>query len=163
MPDESKSMRSVHAVLISLLLCLSACSSLPNRDPLKINVVGIEPLQGQGMEVRFAVKIRVQNPNDTTITYNGVALDLDINGQPFASGVSDESGSIGRFSDTVVSVPVSVSAFSVIRQTYGISQMKTLNNMPYVLRGKLSGGVFNTTRFVDSGTLNLPRSTSGKR
>ncbi|MDR6609400.1 LEA type 2 family protein [Pseudomonas synxantha] len=156
-------MRSVHAVLISLLLCLGACSSLPYMDPVKINVVGIEPLQGEGMEVRFAVKIRVQNPNDTTITYNGIALDLDINGQPFASGVSDEGGSIGRFSDTVVSVPVSVSAFSVIRQTYGISQMKRLNNMPYILHGKLSGGVFNTMRFVDSGTLNLPGSTTGKR
>ncbi|WPN44862.1 MULTISPECIES: LEA type 2 family protein [unclassified Pseudomonas] len=156
-------MRSVHAVLISLLLCLSACSSLPNRDPLKINVVGIEPLQGQGMEVRFAVKIRVQNPNDYNLTYSGVALDLDINGQPFASGVSDERGKIGRFSDVIVSVPVSVSAFSVIRQTYGISQLKTLNNMPYVLRGKLSGGVFNTKRFIDSGTLNLPASTTGAR
>ncbi|MNO01426.1 hypothetical protein D3C81_2215610 [compost metagenome] len=51
----------------------------------------------------------------------------------------------------------------MIRQTYGISQMKTLNNMPYVLRGKLSGGVFNTMRFVDSGTLNLPGSTTGSR
>jgi len=156
-------MRSVHAVLISLLLCLSACSSLPNRDPLKISVVGIEPLQGEGMEVRFAVTIRVQNPNDNNLTYSGVALDLDINGQPFASGVTDVRGSIGRFSDTVVSVPVSVSAFSFIRQTYGISQMKTLNNMPYILRGKLSGGVFNTTRFVDSGTLNLPGPTTGSR
>ncbi|MBV7545838.1 LEA type 2 family protein [Pseudomonas sp. PDM26] len=156
-------MRSVHAVLISLLLCLSACSSLPNRDPLKVNVVGIEPLQGEGMEVRFTVKIRVQNPNDTTLVYSGVALDLDINGQPFASGVTDESGSIGRFSDTVVSVPVSVSALSVIRQTYGISRMKTLNNMPYILHGKLSGGVFNTMRFVDSGTLKLPGSTTGSR
>ncbi|MBV7575322.1 LEA type 2 family protein [Pseudomonas sp. PDM32] len=156
-------MRSVHAVLISILLCLSACSSLPNRDPLKINVVGIEPLQGEGMEVRFAVTIRVQNPNDYNLTYSGVALDLDINGQPFASGVSDQRGEIGRFSDTVVSVPVSVSAFSFIRQTYGISQMKTLNNMPYILRGKLSGGLFNTMRFVDSGTLNLPGSTTGSR
>lgn len=156
-------MRSVHAVLISLLLCLGACSSLPNRDPLKISVVGIEPLQGEGMEVRFAVTIRVQNPNDNNLTYSGVALDLDINGQPFASGVSDQRGEIGRFSDTVVSVPVSVSAFSFIRQTYGISQMKTLNNMPYILRGKLSGGVFNTKRFVDSGTLNLPGSTTGSR
>jgi LEA14-like dessication related protein len=156
-------MRSLHAVLISLLLGLSACSSLPNRDPLKINVVGIEPLQGEDMEVRFAVKIRVQNPNDTTLIYSGVALDLDINGQPFASGVSDERGTIGRFSDVVVSVPVSVSAFSVIRQTYGISQMKTLNNMPYILHGKLSGGLFNTMRFVDSGTLNLPGSTTGSR
>ncbi|MGZ9738984.1 LEA type 2 family protein [Pseudomonas sp. GNP012] len=156
-------MRSVHAVLIALLLCLGACSSLPNRDPLKISVVGIEPLQGEGMEVRFAVTIRVQNPNDYNLTYSGVALDLDINGQPFASGVSDQRGEIGRFSDTVVSVPVSVSAFSFIRQTYGISQMKTLNNMPYILRGKLSGGVFNTKRFVDSGTLNLPGSTTGSR
>ncbi|MNE00070.1 Late embryogenesis abundant protein [compost metagenome] len=125
--------------------------------------MGIEPLQGEGMEVRFAVTIRVQNPNDNNLTYNGVALDLDINGQPFASGVSDQRGEIGRFSDTVVSVPVSVSAFSFIRQTYGISQMKTLNNMPYILRGKLSGGVFNTKRFVDSGTLNLPGSTTGSR
>ncbi|KAB0495067.1 LEA type 2 family protein [Pseudomonas vancouverensis] len=156
-------MRSVHAVILSSLLALSACSSLPNRDPVRINVVGVEPLQGQGMEVRFAVKIRVQNPNDNVLTYSGVALDLDINGQPFASGVSDERGEIGRFSDTVVTVPVSVSAFSVIRQTYGISQMKTLNNMPYVLRGKLSGGVFNTTRFVDSGTLNLPGVATGSR
>ncbi|MNM98357.1 Late embryogenesis abundant protein [compost metagenome] len=125
--------------------------------------MGIEPLQGEGMEVRFAVTIRVQNPNDNNLTYSGVALDLDINGQPFASGVSDQRGEIGRFSDTVVSVPVSVSAFSFIRQTYGISQMKTLNNMPYILRGKLSGGVFNTKRFVDSGTLNLPGSTTGSR
>ena len=156
-------MRSVYAVLISLLLCLSACSSLPNRDPLKINVVGVAPLQGEGMEVRFSVSIRVQNPNDYELTYSGVALDLDINGQPFASGVTNERGSIGRFSDVVVTVPVSVSAFSVIRQTYGISQMKMLNNMPYVLRGKLSGGVFNTKRFVDSGTLNLPGSTTGSR
>jgi LEA14-like dessication related protein len=43
------------------------------------------------MEVRFAVKIRVQNPNGTNVNYNGVALDLEINGQPFASGVSDQS------------------------------------------------------------------------
>ena len=156
-------MRSVHAVLISLLFCLSACTSLPYRDPVKVNVVGIEPLQGEGMEVRFTVKIRVQNPNDINLTYSGVALDLDINGQAFASGVTDERGEIGRFSDTVVSVPVSVSAFSVIRQTYGISQMKTLNNMPYILHGKLSGGVFNTTRFVDSGTINLPGSITGSR
>jgi LEA14-like dessication related protein len=161
---ESTSMRSVHAVILSLLmLSLSACALFPNRDPLNINVVGIEPLQSQDMEVRFAVKIRVQNPNDTTISYNGVALDLEVNGQPLASGVSDQSGSIARFSETVLTVPVSVSAFSVLRQTFGLSQTQTLNNMPYVLRGKLAGGLFGTRRFVDSGKLNLPGPTTGSR
>ncbi|SEE64391.1 MULTISPECIES: LEA type 2 family protein [Pseudomonas] len=155
-------MRSVHAVVLSLLLLsLSACALLPNRDPLNINVVGFEPLQSQDMEVRFAVKIRVQNPNETAIHYNGVAVDLSVNGQPLASGVSDQSGSIGRFSETVLTVPVSVSAFSVLRQTLGLSQTQTLNNLPYVLRGKLAGGLFGTMRFTDSGKLSLPGATTG--
>ncbi|SDP06037.1 Late embryogenesis abundant protein [Pseudomonas arsenicoxydans] len=155
-------MRRVHAVILSLLLLsLSACALFPHRDALNINVVGIEPLQSQDMEVRFAVKIRVQNPNETPIDYNGVALDLEVNGQPLASGVSDQSGSIARFSETVLTVPVSVSAFSVIRQTLGLSQTQTLNNLPYVLRGKLAGGLFGTMRFVDTGKLSLPGSTTG--
>lgn len=155
-------MRSVHAVVLSLLLLsLSACALLPNRDPLNISVVGFEPLQSQDMEVRFAVKIRVQNPNETAIDYNGVAVDLSVNGQPLASGVSDQSGSIGRFSETVLTVPVSVSAFSALRQTLGLSQTQTLNNLPYVLRGKLAGGLFGTMRFTDSGKLSLPGATTG--
>ncbi|KAI2683730.1 MULTISPECIES: LEA type 2 family protein [unclassified Pseudomonas] len=155
-------MRSVHAVILSLLLLsLSACALFPNRDPLNINVVGLEPLQSQDMEVRFAVKIRVQNPNENPVDYNGVALDLEVNGQPLASGVSDQSGSIARFSETVLTVPVSVSAFSVLRQTLGLSQTQSLNNLPYVLRGKLAGGLFGTMRFVDTGKLSLPGTTSG--
>ena len=76
-----------------------------------------------------------------------------------ASGVSDQSGSIARFSETVLSV----SAYSVLRQTLGLSQTQTLNNLPYVLRGKLAGGLFGTVRFVDTGKLRLPRSTAGTR
>ncbi|KAA0961739.1 LEA type 2 family protein [Pseudomonas sp. ANT_H12B] len=155
-------MRRLLALTLSLLLMsLSACALFPNRDPLNINVVGFEPLQSQNMEVRFAVKIRVQNPNETAINYNGVALDLEVNGQPLASGVSDQSGTIARFSETVLTVPVSVSAFSVLRQTLGLSQTQTLNNLPYLLRGKLAGGLFGTMRFVDSGKLSLPTSTTG--
>ena len=139
-----------------VLLSLSACALFPDRDALHINVVGIEPLQSQDLEVRFAVKLRVQNPNETAIDYNGVALDLEVNGRPLAAGVSDQQGSIPRFSETVLTVPVSVSAFSVLRQTLGLSQTQSLNNLPYVLRGKLAGGLFGTVRFVDRGTLDLP-------
>ncbi|WP_455827280.1 LEA type 2 family protein [Pseudomonas graminis] len=147
-------------VLSLLLLSLSACALFPNRDPVNINVVGIEPLQSQDLEVRFAVKLRVQNPNETAIDYNGVALDLEVNGRPLASGVSDITGSIPRFSETVLTVPVSVSAFSVLRQTLGLSQTQSLNNLPYVLRGKLAGGLFGTRRFVDRGTLDLPNTVT---
>ena len=145
-------MRRLIGLTLSLvLLSLSACALFPDRDALHINVVGIEPLQSQDLEVRFAV-----NPNETAIDYNGVAMDLEVNGRPLAAGVSDQQGSIPRFSETVLTVPVSVSAFSVLRQTLGLSQTQSLNNLPYVLRGKLAGGLFGTVRFVDRGTLDPP-------
>src|SRR5471030_2980262 len=94
-------MRRLLALSLSLLLLsLSACALFPNRDPVNITVVGIEPLQSQDLEVRFAVKLPVQNPNETAIDFSGVALDLDVNGRPLASWVSDQSASIPRFSET---------------------------------------------------------------
>lgn len=144
-----------------LILTLSACALFPNRDPLNINVVGIEPLPGQGLEVRMAVKLRLQNPNETAIEYTGVALDLDVNGKLLASGVSDQQGTIGRFSEGVLVVPVSVSAFAALRQAVGLTQTQSLDNLPYTLRGKLAGGLFGTMRFSDSGTLSLPQPVGG--
>jgi LEA14-like dessication related protein len=151
-----RTLRALTSALV--LLTLSACALLPNRDPLNINVVGIEPLPGQGLEMRMAVKLRLQNPNETAVDYNGVALELDVNSRLLASGVSDQQGSIGRFSEAVLVVPVSVSAFAAIRQAVGLTQTQRLDNLPYTLRGKLAGGVFGTMRFEDSGTLSLPQS-----
>lgn len=154
--------RLIRTLLVSfLLLTLGACALLPNRDPLNINVVGIESLPGQGLEVRLAVKLRLQNPNETAVEYNGVALDLDVNDRLLASGVSDQQGSIGRFSETVLVVPVSVSAFAALRQAVGLTQTQSLDNLPYTLRGKLAGGLFGTMRFKDSGVLSLPQSVDG--
>ncbi|NNB42552.1 LEA type 2 family protein [Pseudomonas chlororaphis subsp. aurantiaca] len=152
--------RLLGLTLCLLLLSLSACALFPQRDQLHINVVGIEPLPSQDLEVRFAVKLRLQNPNETAINYNGVALDLEVNGQPLATGVSNQTGSIGRFSEGVLVVPVSVSAFAVLRQTLGLSQTQSLDDLPYVLRGKLAGGPFGTMRFVEKGQLSLPKTAN---
>ncbi len=146
---------------LTLVLALSACALFPSRDPLNINVVGIDPLPGQDLEIRFAVKLRLQNPNDTDIQYDGVALNLDVNGRLLASGVSDQKGTIGRFSEGVLTVPVTVSAFAALRQAVGLADQQRLDNLPYELHGKLAGGLFGTMRFEDSGTLNLPKPASG--
>ncbi|MGH8382983.1 LEA type 2 family protein [Pseudomonas sp.] len=148
------------SLTLAMLLGLSACALFQARDPVTISVIGIDPLPGQDLELRMAVKIRVQNPNETPIDYNGIALNLEVNGQPLAAGVSDQSGSIGRFAESVLVVPVSITAFSVLRQAVGLSQVQSLDGMPYVVRGKLAGGVFGTRRFSDSGRLNLPQPAS---
>ncbi|MCO7516914.1 LEA type 2 family protein [Pseudomonas guariconensis] len=143
--------------LILLLACaLNACALFQPRDPLNISVIGIEPLPGQELEMRMAVKIRVQNPNETPVDFNGIALNLEVNGQPLAAGVSDQQGHIGRYDEAVIVVPVSITAFAVLRQAYGLSRLDSLQGLPYVLRGKLAGGPLGTVRFTDKGKLDLP-------
>ena len=141
--------------VVLLTLALAACAVFSQRDPLNVQVAGIQPLAGEGLELRMAVKLRIQNPNDMALDYNGVALDLEVNGRRLASGVSDASGSVPRFGETVISVPVTVSAFSAARQALGLAEHIGMDEVPYTLRGKLAGGLFGTQRFVEKGTLDL--------
>ncbi|HSX86920.1 MAG TPA: LEA type 2 family protein [Pseudomonas sp.] len=151
------STRIVRALLAGLLLSgLTACSSFAPRDPLHIDLVGLEPLPGEGLEVRFAVKLRMQNPNDRPIDYDGVALQLTVNDQPLASGVSDQSGQVPRFGEALISIPVSISAYSAMRQAWGAAGYTPGAGLPYELSGKLGGSLFGSTRFTDSGTLKWP-------
>ena len=151
------STRIVRALLAGLLLSgLTACSSFAPRDPLHIDLVGLEPLPGEGLEVRFAVKLRMQNPNDRPIDYDGVALQLTVNDQPLASGVSDQSGQVPRFGEALISIPVSISAYSAMRQAWGAAGYTPGAGLPYELSGKLGGSLFGSARFTDSGTLKWP-------
>ena len=152
--------RALAALLLVLLvsLALAGCASLVHREPVRINVVGLEPIPGEGMEMRFKVKLRVQNPNETAIDFDGLALDLDLNGRPFATGVSDGAGSVPRFGEVLIEIPVSVSAIAVVRQALGVIEGAddSKAEVPYALRGRLAGGLLGGMRFSDSGTLKLP-------
>ena len=150
--------RCIRVFLVLLMAYgLGACALFLRGDPVNISVLGLEPLPGQELELRMAVKMRVQNPNESPIDYNGIALNLEVNGQPLAAGVSDQQGHIGRYDEAVIVVPVSITAFSFLRQAYGLGTVDSLKGLPYKLRGKLAGGLLGTVRFTDEGKLDLPK------
>lgn len=151
-------MRTTASLLLLCSLALGACSALPNRDPLNIDVAGIEPLQGEGLELRLAVRVRIQNPNDSDIEYSGAALNLDLNGRKLASGVSAAMGTVPRYGEAVLEIPVTISALSMARQVLGFvnNNAQDQRAVKYTVRGKLEGGVFGTRRFTDDGTFELP-------
>jgi len=135
---------------------LGGCAAF-NREQVHVSIAGIDALPSEGMEVRFNVKLRIQNPNDTAISFNGVSIELELNGQSFATGVTGESGSVPRFGETVVSVPVTVPALSALRQVFAFVERSQSGQIPYILRGRLSGvGITGSTRFIDQGALSLP-------
>jgi len=145
------------AVYVVAAILLGACAALQRTDPLQVTVAGIEPLQGQGMELRMLVKLRVQNPNDAPIGYNGVSVKIDVQGKTFATGVSDESGSVPRFGEAVIAVPVTASAMRMAHQALGMmGGAKKIEKITYSLTGKLNGPTFSSVRFESSGDLDLP-------
>jgi LEA14-like dessication related protein len=135
---------------------MAGCASIPKQDPLQVTVAGIESLPGEGMELRLLVKLRVQNPNDAAVDYDGVALNLDVQGKTFASGVSDEVGSVPRFGEAIVQVPVTVSMLRMVRQFLGSLDGKPVDTISYSMHGKLHGArLFGTQRFKSSGSFSL--------
>jgi LEA14-like dessication related protein len=144
-------------VLLVLLGLTAGCVTLPNSDPLTVDVAGVEPLPGEGLELRLNVRVRIQNPNDAPVEYNGAALSLDLNGRSLASGVSDTVGTVPRYGEAVLTIPVTISAFNMARQVLGFASVREQNEVRYRVRGKLEGGLFGTRRFSAEGTFQLPR------
>lgn len=134
---------------------------MQGRDPLQVTVAGVESLPGEGMELRLLVKLRVQNPNDTPVEFNGVAVEMDVQGKTFATGVSDAHGTVPRFGETVIEVPVTASAFRMARQALGLMSGGGLGKITYQMTGKLHGSGFSTVRFQNTGDFELPTGTTG--
>jgi LEA14-like dessication related protein len=145
------------AAVIAIVTLLGAWGCATLRDPLDVTVAGIEPLQGEGMEIRMLVKLRVQNPNDAEINYTGAAVNLDVQGKTFASGVSDTAGTVPRFGEAVVAVPVSISVLRMVRQVMGMADGKPMDKVQYEMSGKLQTGSASAVRFSTSGVLELPK------
>jgi LEA14-like dessication related protein len=119
-------------LLLALGVLLSGgCASLKHSEPIDVIMAGVDPLQGQGLELRMLVKLRIQNPNDLPLDFNGVSLRMDVQGKPFATGVSDAVGSVPRFGETIVSVPVSISMFHIARQAMNVITSEYRGKLDY--------------------------------
>ncbi|HWU41292.1 MAG TPA: LEA type 2 family protein, partial [Candidatus Acidoferrum sp.] len=144
------------AIVGICLLSLSACASWEQREPLNVTVADITPLDVNLLEQRYAVKVRLLNPNDTEIAFDGVVFSLEINDKPFAKGVSDRGGTIPRFGEAVIDLQV-VSGLQNILQQIAEIQKGDRAGFTYHIKGRLhiSGGP--SIPFDTKGEFNWPQ------
>jgi len=79
-----------------------------------------------------------------------------VQGKRFATGVRAAAGSVPRFGETLVDVPVSISVFRIARQAIGVMTNEYRGKLAYEMTGKLAGPAFNSVRFQSKGELTLP-------
>jgi hypothetical protein len=84
-----------------------------------------------------------------------VSVRLDVRGQRLASGVSDARGTVPRFGETVLAVPVTVPVAAMVRQAIGLATGDR-TRLDYELTGRLAGPGFGGVGFSSTGELALP-------
>jgi LEA14-like dessication related protein len=98
------------------------------------------------------VKLRIQNPNNTDLSINGLKFDIDLNEREFANGMSGQRVVIPRFGSEVVDVEVISTLGSFLRQVQNFN-----SGVPQKVKYRLKG-----IAFVDSpGTFKAPFDESG--
>lgn len=79
-------------IVLVLLLGLAACGGLPaNAVPPRVSVAEVDLRSLGVIEQRFDVGLRVANPNDFGLVIEALDFELEVNGRPFARGLSRES------------------------------------------------------------------------
>jgi len=93
-----------------------------------------------------------------TIVFGEEASDgaMDVQGKTFATGVADLAGSVPRYGESVITVPVTISAFRMARQVMGAMKGGGIDRIDYEMKGKLGSG-FSPTRFATRGSFDFPQ------
>lgn len=114
---------------------LAGCAGLgKNLQPPRITLAGIRPEAFTGLETVLRIQLRVFNTNDMALKVKGIEADLEINGKPFATGLSKAETTIPAFETALVPVTVYSSVIDIVKSIQGLQKTAQLT---YRLNGKL--------------------------
>ena len=147
------------AALVAVTLV--ACSPLPTDvvSP-RVSVAGLRIIEIGLLEQRYAVRLRVQNPNDFAFAITGMDYTLEVNGREFAHGVSDSRVDLPAYSERTVEVLVSSGLADVVEQLRALDTGR-MNGLDYRIHGHVSLEGFVTRIPFDHSAELLP-SAPGK-
>ena len=125
-------------LILVLALGLAACSGLPfNAVAPKVSVADVAVKRLGFFEQRFDVRLRVSNPNDFDLTIEALDFELELNGLPFANGLSQTSTRIAATSSTLLRIDAITQSNDLIRQIESLAPESLKAGVPYRIHGRL--------------------------
>lgn len=150
-------------IVTACVLTLGACALVGLREPLSVTIADLKPIEIGVLEQRYAMKVRLLNPNDAEIAFNGVVFDLEINGVPFAKGVTDQASVVPRFGEALIDVQLVSGLQNILRQINELIKGER-TNLSYRIKGRLHHtGAFGFVNFDSSGEIALPTANAKPR
>jgi len=144
------------AVAMLGLTALGGCAGLQlGLKKPEVTVSNIRLLDGNLLEQRFLLTLRVMNPNTSEIAIEGLTFKVDLNGQPFAKGVGNQPVVIPRLGEAMVEVTATTGLGGLLRQWKALG--KGRDKVDYRLSGRLVTGSFGGIDFDQTGEVELPK------
>ena len=125
-------------LVLLVALGLAACSGLPwNAVAPRVSVaeVGIKRLGL--LEQRFDVGLRISNPNDFDLTIEALEFELEVNGRPFANGLSRTSTRVTASSSEILRVDAFMQSENLVRQFKTLAPDSLKVGVPYRIKGRI--------------------------
>ena len=123
------------AAILVAIITIAGCAGVGKQlDPPRISLANIRVQKVSGLETAFEIQMRVFNANDIDLNVKGISAELEINGQPFATGVSSTPVKIPSYGTELVTVTVYSSVIKMFKSIYGLKDSEELN---YRLKGKV--------------------------
>jgi LEA14-like dessication related protein len=135
---------------------LAACSVIPTdlKTP-EVSFVSLRAVEASVFEQRLQVRMKVRNPNSIELPVNGLDVDLELAGEPFAHGVSAREFVVPALGEAEFDMNVTANAMTALLKIVG-GEHKS-KEIDYRVKGKLSTrlGLLRTIPFDETGTLPL--------
>ena len=162
LPRRPKTAMNPRRFVASILtLVMAGCATMAGlAEAPSVTVAGLELVDATLLEQRFAVKLRVMNPNDVDLPIRGVSFTLDINGHEFARGVGAREVTVPRYGEALLELNA-VSSLSGILRQLDEARRGERTRLTYRIRGRLDGAGIGGLPFDRSGELSLGLSGDG--
>lgn len=127
--------RLQRAVMLVVLMLFAGCAGLPaGVQPPSVTIADFGIGNAGLFEQQFNLRLRVQNPNPDELRIDGIAFDLDINGQPFAKGVGNQNVVVPRYGSDFMNAEAVSTLGGLIRQFGRVTE----GRFSYRIKGVLS-------------------------
>jgi len=121
-----------------IFVLLTACAALGKKtESPTVTLAGLKIVKADFFEQRFALDLRLQNPNDFTLPIRGLSYDLLLNGKSFATGVSADKVNVPALGESVIRVESVTNLFSLYKQLRSLAESSE-KGINYQLKGNVS-------------------------
>ncbi len=114
-------------VLIIVIAGLGGCVAPQKVEAPSIALQDVKLLKAVGLTQYLQVELLVSNPNDFDIPLTGLRFGMQMNGQDFAEGLSNQRVDIPRLGRAVVPVEVTVSVLAILKQIQAVQKRDSLD------------------------------------